>query len=512
MATNQPSDPAAQATLVATTYAYDPAGHLTSIDTGSDATLVRFGIDALGRHASQSIGPVGTETAVTTYAYLGTADTVSSSRKIEDRDPDPDEVTLTYSAIDAIGNRLTTGTSEGIAYLLPDLHGNVVATMTGGSTPAFSAAYRYDAYGVTCDSYAPSGSIASPWRYQGRILESADGTADLYDFSARSYDPSLGAFTSFDSVTGSAQNPLTLNRYLYANANPATLVDPDGHCSWNPFDGDSCMSQPVKFAWEAGNNIVNLGNGFRDNMPNAVLHFGRQTFGGAQALFGAGVDGLKCAADTSCGIHNIQEGWSTFSKDPGGSIQSAWNQGVDKAKLFARDLALAGADLAQKFEDCKAANDYYKCGQEAAEVFTQIEGNGLMLIYGAKAVKGLPGAVKGIPAAVRNLPTLIKGLGPAIKQVITQLGTPKGLLYGIVDTIKHNEFLRAWVARVSPQYAPPAWRAVLQLTNNKIFRLASGGRLFPWHLHLYPWSRWWVPFLFPHVADPASHSAGPRKE
>jgi hypothetical protein len=30
-------------------------------------------------------------------------------------------------------------------------------------------------------------------------------------------------------VTGSAQNPLSLNRYLYALANPATLVDPDGH-------------------------------------------------------------------------------------------------------------------------------------------------------------------------------------------------------------------------------------------------------------------------------------------
>jgi RHS repeat-associated protein len=70
-----------------------------------------------------------------------------------------------------------------------------------------------------------------PWRYQGRILESAGtgSSTDLYDFQARSYDPSLGGFTSLDSVAGSAQNPLTLNRYLYANANPATLVDPDGH-------------------------------------------------------------------------------------------------------------------------------------------------------------------------------------------------------------------------------------------------------------------------------------------
>jgi RHS repeat-associated protein len=74
-----------------------------------------------------------------------------------------------------------------------------------------------------------SGSIDVPWRFQGRILESASAGTDLYDFGARSYDPSLGIFTSFDSVSGSAQNPATLNRYLYAAANPATLVDPDGH-------------------------------------------------------------------------------------------------------------------------------------------------------------------------------------------------------------------------------------------------------------------------------------------
>ncbi len=29
-----------------------------------------------------------------------------------------------------------------------------------------------------------------------------------------------------------AQNPISLNRFLYANANPATLIDPDGHCTY----------------------------------------------------------------------------------------------------------------------------------------------------------------------------------------------------------------------------------------------------------------------------------------
>jgi RHS repeat-associated protein len=109
---------------------------------------------------------------------------------------------------------------------------------------SYTMAYRYDACGETLDTYtATSGAVDSPWRYQGRVRETASTAPDVYDFSARSYDPGLGAFTSFDSVTGSAQNPLTLNRYLYANANPATLVDPDGHttaadCGQNP----SCLA------------------------------------------------------------------------------------------------------------------------------------------------------------------------------------------------------------------------------------------------------------------------------
>jgi RHS repeat-associated protein len=110
--------------------------------------------------------------------------------------------------------------------------------MTASS--GYTMAYRYDACGETLDTYtATSGAVDSPWRYQGRVRETASGAPDLYDFSARSYDPGLGAFTSFDSVAGSAQNPLTLNRYLYAAANPATMVDPDGHttaadCGQNP--------------------------------------------------------------------------------------------------------------------------------------------------------------------------------------------------------------------------------------------------------------------------------------
>jgi RHS repeat-associated protein len=127
-----------------------------------------------------------------------------------------------------MGDRLSTAASTGFAWIVPDLHGNVAAQCS--SAGSVSDVFRYDAYGKLIGTSLPAGTVPSPWRFQGRILESTAGS-DTYDFGARAYVPDLGTFTSLDSVAGSAQNPITLNRYLYANANPATLVDPDGHCS-----------------------------------------------------------------------------------------------------------------------------------------------------------------------------------------------------------------------------------------------------------------------------------------
>jgi len=63
------------------------------------------------------------------------------------------------------------------------------------------------------------------------LLLSTPANNDLYDFGARSYARDLGVFTQLDSYSGSALNPISLNRFLYANANPATLIDPDGHAA-----------------------------------------------------------------------------------------------------------------------------------------------------------------------------------------------------------------------------------------------------------------------------------------
>ena len=201
-----------------TTFAYDVLDRLTT-ETPAGGTASTFSLDALGRHATRTTG--GT---TETYGYLGTtASVVQIASSANPTSP-------TNAAIDAIGSRIAVSAGSTVGWTLPDLHGDVAGYANAGLT-AVSDAFRYDPYGGLIDQ--TTSSTPSPWRYQGKLLENGGtGTSDLYDFGFRSYAPGLGAFTSLDDVMGSAQNPLTLNRFLYAQANPETLVDPDGH---NPF-------------------------------------------------------------------------------------------------------------------------------------------------------------------------------------------------------------------------------------------------------------------------------------
>jgi len=57
-------------------------------------------------------------------------------------------------------------------------------------------------------------------------VEDAD-TGLLY-MQARYYDPKIGRFMSMDPVGFVEENPMSFNRYAYANNNPYKYVDPDG--------------------------------------------------------------------------------------------------------------------------------------------------------------------------------------------------------------------------------------------------------------------------------------------
>ena len=208
------------------TFAYDAANRLTAIDGPGTANDTTFGIDALGRHVSRTIG-----TTTETYEFAGLTETVTRI----------DAATPIESLVDDTGARLATRSGGTVSWLLPDPHGNVAGQAVGST---LASALRYDGYGVTVATYPSSlPDAAARWKYQGRLDVSPTGLdAPLYDFRARFYSPGLGTFTQLDTLQGSALDPLSLTRYLYAQANPATLIDPTGHLAHGPCgpDGMAC--------------------------------------------------------------------------------------------------------------------------------------------------------------------------------------------------------------------------------------------------------------------------------
>ena len=198
------------------TYTYDLAHRLTSITPAGGATTT-VGLDALGRPVTRTTG-----SSVDTYSYLGTSDTVVRIANTGGTGA------VTDSISDPAGDRLGTKTGSTVAWLTPDLHGSIAAALAQ-SPSSVTDAIRYDGYGQTVAVWPSGGSAATTsWKYQGR-LDLSPSSIPLYAAGARDYAPGLGMFTSLDTFAGSAQDPLSMNRFLYAEANPATLVDPSGH-------------------------------------------------------------------------------------------------------------------------------------------------------------------------------------------------------------------------------------------------------------------------------------------
>ncbi len=129
------------------------------------------------------------------YSYLGTSNSV-----IKDISTSGSGYTLS-GAIDSAGDRLASSNGSGFAWLVPDLHGNVAAQC--GSTGTITDIFLYDAYGRSFGT-SLTGSVQSPWRYQGRILESTAGV-DIYD--ARSGEGSVRTWRRAALARSSSVSP-----------------------------------------------------------------------------------------------------------------------------------------------------------------------------------------------------------------------------------------------------------------------------------------------------------------
>ena len=109
-------------------------------------------------------------------------------------------------------------------YYLNDGHGSVRALSdTDGQV---TDTYLYDAFG---NLLSKTGTTANDFLYTG---EQYDANTGFYYLRARYMNPSTGTFTSPDAYAGTIFDPVSLHKYLYANANPVMNRDPSGYSTF----------------------------------------------------------------------------------------------------------------------------------------------------------------------------------------------------------------------------------------------------------------------------------------
>jgi len=136
-----------------------------------------------------------------------------------------------------------------VYYLHQDALGNTRLETTTTVSVKFSS--NYVPYGK---NYAMMGKEV--FMYTGKPYDSATG---LYYEGARYYDPTTGRFTIQDSVTGTQEDPMSLNRYIYARDNPMKIVDLAGHEWWNPVSDLTAAASAVSSGVSSVTSAVTAG-------------------------------------------------------------------------------------------------------------------------------------------------------------------------------------------------------------------------------------------------------------
>ncbi len=116
--------------------------------------------------------------------------------------------------------------------------------------------YTYDAFGNLISS---TGDTVNDFLYRGEQFDSFTG---LYYLRARYMNPSTGTFITMDEYAGSIFEPVSLHKYLYANANPVMYSDPSGYFSLSELNVTQAIeAQLHKMLVPNFKNIMNMING-----------------------------------------------------------------------------------------------------------------------------------------------------------------------------------------------------------------------------------------------------------
>ena len=197
------------------TYTWNSDNRLTKVETGHKT--VTYGYDPQGRRIKKLVteGANRTETHYvldTERAYHE----IVIERTRTNNDPWQERAYLHTPG--GVGELISDSDGTSTRQVYTDGQGSTRLTTDGTTTHSWS----FDAFGnLQAGSSAPVTHLYTGERY--------DPDTGLIYLRARDYDPKTGRFISMDEHPGSQRIPLTLNKYLYANADPVNHVDPSGY-------------------------------------------------------------------------------------------------------------------------------------------------------------------------------------------------------------------------------------------------------------------------------------------
>ena len=196
--------------------------------TKPDGTVVDLGYDHAGNRVSKT---VSTATNETFTAYLVDNNSLTGYAQVLEELRDDGTGSLEVFRTYAVGHDVISQTTHTptyphthTRYYLYDGQGSVwgLADESGAVTDY----YAYDAFGIHL--YDAGAGTPNLFRYTG---EQFDADLGQYYLRARYYEPTRGRFWTQDSYEGSPSDPISLHKYLYANASPVMYTDPSGNMS-----------------------------------------------------------------------------------------------------------------------------------------------------------------------------------------------------------------------------------------------------------------------------------------
>ncbi|WP_342596900.1 RHS repeat-associated core domain-containing protein [Cyanobacterium aponinum UTEX 3222] len=219
-------------------YSWNIENLLVGVDTDGDgSTDVEYQYDTDGTRVSENVAGTEKRFLVDTNRQY--------AQVIEEYD-----VNGIVEAKYVYGHDLISQERQG-QYSFYHVDGLGSTTALSDETGAVTDQYIYDAFGEIIEQVGDTDNsylFAGEWR---------DTETGLDYLRARYLDSQTGRFVSRDTFRGSINDPVTLHRYLYANANPIMFVDPSGFVSASV--NDFVIANKI-------NNILNtsirLGNSF----------------------------------------------------------------------------------------------------------------------------------------------------------------------------------------------------------------------------------------------------------